>query len=159
MTRRCVSLIVMLALLAEIGCAKRVPVDVYPIRRPSERVKPREKVTAVLREEMTINGQAGVDSLSLQPVEWRTREVTGRLVRWDDRLIAIRVPDWQPGEDAIFEVPLDRLDAVDRWPGAQPGPVLVTAGVILAIVAVSFLIQLALSKPRASRAFGKISDE
>lgn len=153
MIRRCLSLVLILVMLAETGCAKRIPVDVYPIHRPSDRVKPPNKVTVVLREEMTIDGKAGADSLNLQSVQWKTKQLTGQLVAWNDRVIAVQVADWQPGKPATFEVPLDQLDAVDRWAGTRPGPILTTIGVLVAIVAVSFLIQLAISKPKARRSY------
>lgn len=153
MMRLLLSGILILALFAETGCAKRIPVDIYPIHHASDRVKPKDKVTVVLRDEMTINGKAGADSLHFQPVEWKTKALTGQLVTWNDRVIAVRVTNWQPGEDATFEIPLDQLDAVDRLTSTHPGPILAMIGVLAAIVAVSFLLTAVLSKPHASRSY------
>ena len=147
MLRRLASVLIILVMIMETGCAKRVPVDVYPIRRPSDRVKAQDKVTAVLREEINLKGTAGIDSLMMEPVEWQTLEVTGRLVKWDERHITIRVVDWKPGEDAVFEIPIDQIDQIDEWPGFKPGPVLSAIGGLAIVVGVTFLLVWALSKP------------
>ena len=147
MLRRLASVLIILVMIMETGCAKRVPVDVYPIRRPSDRVKARDRVTVVLREEMNLKGTAGIDSLMMEPVEWQTLEVTGRLVKWDERHISIRVVNWKSGGDAVFEIPIDQIDQVDEWPGFKPGPVLSAIGGLAVVVGVTFLLVWALSKP------------
>lgn len=150
MLQRIMRIVVSAALFIQTGCAGRVPVDVYPIHRPSDRIKEGGKVTAVLRERMVVQGHAGADSLNLRPVEWRTQEITGRLVRWDERRIAIRVSGWQSGEDATFEIPLDQIEQVDAWPGFKPGPVLTVIASTVIVIGIAILIIWALSTPEDS---------
>jgi hypothetical protein len=143
-----------MALMAETGCARRVPVDVYPIHRPSDRVKPDDKVTAVLREETAVTGTAGTDSLALETVTWRTKEVTGRLVSWKENQVSIRVTDWRPAPEALpreatFVLPIDRVEQIDRWPGFKPAPVLVGIATFVVVIGISLVLVAALSKPKA----------
>ncbi len=147
MLRRLLSIVLIIALMMETGCAKRVPVDVYPVRRPSDRVKAEDKVSVVLRGEMTLKGTAGVDSLSKEPVEWKTLEVTGELVTWDEQKVTVRVINYTPGENAVFEVPLEQVEQVDRWPSFKPGPTLAAIGGLALVVGVTFLIVVLISKP------------
>lgn len=147
MLRRSLSLLIIIALLLETGCAKRIPVDVYPIRRPSVRVKAEDKVTVVLREEMTLQGRAGMDSLSMAPVDWTTTEVTGRLVKWDEGQVTVRVMEWALGEEALFVIPITQVEQIDEWPSFKPGPTLAAIGGLALVLGVTFLIVVLISKP------------
>lgn len=153
--RTVVSFLLIAALLAQIGCVSRMPVDVYPIRRPSDKIKPKQKVTAILREEGGVSGKTGVDPQNGPDVTWQTKEITGRLVSWDEKQIVIQVDLWRANpadapQPAVFTIPVDRIDQVDRWPGVQPGPILAAIGVLAIVVAVSIGIAAAISKPKPS---------
>ena len=147
MLRRSLSFLIIIALLLETGCAKRIPVDVHPIHRPSTRVKADDKVTVVLREEMTLKGTAGMDSLSMAPVDWTTTEVTGRLVTWDDGSVTIRVLEWALGEEALFTIPTSQVEQIDEWPSFKAGPTLAAIGGLALVLGVTFLIVVLISKP------------
>ena len=147
MLRRSLSIVLIIALMMETGCAKRVPVDVHPVRRPSDRVKPEDKVSVVLREEMTLRGTTAVDSLNQKQVEWKTLEITGELVTWDEQKVTVHVINYTLGENAVFEVPLEQIEQVDRWPTFKPGPTLAAIGGLALVVGVTFLIVVLISKP------------
>ncbi len=147
MLRRSLSIVLIIALMMETGCAKRVPVDVHPVRRPSDRVKAEDKVSVVLREEMTLRGTTGVDSLNQKPVEWKTLEITGELVTWDEQKVTVHVINYTPGENAVFEIPLEQIEQLDRWPTFKPGPTLAAIGGLALVVGVTFLIVVLISKP------------
>lgn len=153
MFHRCLSIILIGAILFQTGCAKRIPVDVYPIRQPSKRIKSDDKVTAVLRENMNVAGYTGVDSLSRQPVSWQTGEITGQLVSWSEEELVIRVEDWESKsgalpQEATFTIPIDQVDQVDMWPGFKPGPVLTYAGILVIFIGVSILLVSLISTPQ-----------
>ena len=147
MLRRSLTIVLIIALIMETGCAKRIPVDVYPIRRPSDRVKAEDKVSVVLREEMSLKGTSGIDSLSMEPIEWQTLEITGELVTWNEEQVTVRVIDWSPGENALFEIPLEQIEQIDEWPSFKPGPTLAAIGGLALILGVTVLIVILISKP------------
>ncbi len=147
MLRRLLSLLLIATLVLETGCAKRIPVDVYPIRRPSTRVKTDDRISVVLREEATLKGTAGMDSLSMEPIEWQTLEVTGNLVSWDEGSITVKVPEWSLGEKALFVIPFGQIEQVDEWPSFKPGPTLAAIGGLALVVGVTFLLVILISKP------------
>jgi hypothetical protein len=147
MLRRSLTIVLIIALIMETGCAKRIPVDVYPIRRPSDRVQAEDKVSVVLREEMTLKGTSGIDSLSMEPIEWQTLEITGELVTWNEEQVTVRVIDWSPGENALFEIPLEQIEQIDEWPSFKPGPTLAAIGGLALILGVTVLIVILISKP------------
>ena len=153
MRHRCLCIILIGAILFQTGCTKRIPVDVYPIRQPSTRIKADEKVTAILREEIKVAGTTGPDSLNRTPVEWQTREMTGQLVSWSEEELVIRVTDWasKAGElprEAIFTIPIDQVDQIDMWPGFKPGPVLTYIGILTLVLGITILLVSVISRPQ-----------
>jgi hypothetical protein len=153
MLHRCLSYILIGAILFQTGCTKRIPVDVYPIRQPSKRIKSDDKVTAILREETKIAGTTGIDSLNQKPVEWQTGEITGQLVSWSEEQLVIRVTDWASDtralpQDATFTVPINQVDQVDMWPGFKPGPALTYVGILALILGFTILLVSVISTPQ-----------
>ncbi len=153
MLHRCLSIVLIGAILFQTGCTKRIPVDVYPIRQPSKRIKSEDKVTAILREEIKVAGTTGIDSLNQKPVEWQTGEITGQLVSWSEEQLVIRVTDWtsDAGElpqEATFTIPIDQVDQIDMWPGFKPGPVLTYIGVLTIILGITILLVSVISTPQ-----------
>ena len=152
MLHRCLSIILIGAILFQTGCTKRIPVDVYPIRQPSKRIKSDDKVTAILREEIKVTGTTGIDSLNRQPVEWQTKEITGRLISWSEEQLVIRVVDWESDagdmpQDATFTIPIDQVDQIDMWPGFKPSPILASIGVLALILGITILLVAVVSTP------------
>jgi hypothetical protein len=153
MFRSLISVILIVLLVLPVGCASRIPVDVYPINRPSDRVKSTDRIGLTLRETLSIAGVSGTDSLSRETVTWETRELTGRLVSWDQTDIRIEVDAWKQTPDdlpreVIFTVPVNRIEQVDRMSGMKPGPILKATGALALIVGISLLLVWATSKPK-----------
>ncbi|MBM3265009.1 MAG: hypothetical protein FJY97_16505 [candidate division Zixibacteria bacterium] len=153
--RRTVACLLIAALVAHTGCVSRVPVDVYPIRRASDQIKTREKVSVILREAREVGGRIGTDPQNGPEVVWEAKEITGQLVTWNDKQIVVHVETWRARssdtpQSAVFTIPLDQVEQIDRWPGLKPGLFLATLGTLAILVAVSIGIAAAVSKPKPS---------
>lgn len=148
-------LTLLVTLLFQTACASRVPVDVYPIHQPSERVKPKDKITIVLREEMERTGRVGADPQDGPTIVWKTKELTGELAIWEKDQIIIQVPRWRaapkdPPQAVVFTIPIDQVDRVDSWPGFKPTPLLTTIGSLVLVIGITIAIAAAVSKPSAN---------
>lgn len=148
-------LTLLVTLLIQTACASRIPVDVYPIHRPSDRVKPNAKITIVLRQEREMTGRVGTDPQEGPTVVWKTKELTGELAIWEKDQIIIQVTRWRATpKDAptsvVFAIPIGEVDRVDAWPGFKPTPLLTTIGSLVLVIGITIAIAAAVSKPSAN---------
>lgn len=155
MIRTGLTLTLLVALLIQLSCASRIPVDVYPIHQPSDRVKPNAKITVVLRQEMEAAGRVGTDPKQGPAVVWKTKELTGTLAVWDKDQIVVQVANWrstpkEAPQTVVFTIPIGEVDRIDAWPGFKPTPLLTAIGTLVLVIGITIAIAATVSKPSAN---------
>ena len=107
MTSRLICFVLIGSLLLQIGCSRTVlTVRPEPHQDPDLSLPRDVKVT--LKSEIVLHGKYSVFPGKAKTMAWRTNEISGKLLAWNDEMASIQV------RNRDFEVPIEDIEKIEH---------------------------------------------